>query len=132
MAEGAAASGGAIPGLSGQAELEKLEGDKKRLEEELKYVQLQMTDTLSLNDGLLIDLRQKDETLTKRNDYYSIISEKNATELQQLELEADCAEQKCRSDVDFAQSQMNRLQLRREKYVQLKEENEAADQVGVV
>lgn len=124
MAEGAAASGGAIPGLSGQAELEKLEGDKKRLEEELKYVQLQMTDTLSLNDGLLIDLRQKDETLTKRNDYYSIISEKNATELQQLELEADCAEQKCSSDVDFAQSQMNRLQLRREKYVQLKEENE--------
>ena len=84
--------GATIPGLSGQAELEKLESDKKRLEEELKYVQLQMTDTLTLNDGLLIDLRQKDETLGKRNEYYSIISEKNATELQQLELEADCAE----------------------------------------
>lgn len=123
MADGAAPSGGPIPGLSGQAELDKLEGDKKRLEEELKYVQLQMTDTLSLNDGLLIDLRQKDETLTKRNDYYSIISEKNATELQQLGLEAECAEQKCSSDVDFAQSQMNRLQLRREKYMKLKEEN---------
>ena len=112
-------SGGAtIPGLSGQAELEKLESDKKRLEEELKYVQLQMTDTLTLNDGLLIDLRQKDETLGKRNEYYSIISEKNATELQQLELEADCAEQKCENDVNFAQSQMNRLQLRRERYSQ--------------
>ena len=113
-----------VPGLSGQAELDKLENDKKRLEDELKYVQLQMTDTLSLNDGLLIDLRQKDETLTKRNEYYSIINEKNATELQQLELEADCAEQKCENDVNFAQSQMHRLQLRREKYLQLKAEND--------
>jgi hypothetical protein len=120
MAEGSAP----VTGASGHAELEKLESDKHRLEEELKYVQLQMTDTLNLNDGLLAELRQKDETLVKREGYYSIISEKNAAELQQLEVEAVCSEQKYTYDVDSLQAQVDRMQLRRERYLRLKKEND--------
>ena len=78
MADGEAATAAAAP-VGQQSEVEKLESEKKRLEEELRYVQLQMTDVLNLNDGLLVELRQKDEILVKREEYFAIVSEKNAT-----------------------------------------------------
>ena len=106
-----------------QSEVEKLESEKKRLEEELRYVQLQMTDVLNLNDGLLVELRQKDEILVKREEYFAIVSEKNATELAQLEVETECAEQMSLYDIEELQAQIKRLQLQKDRYDFLAQEN---------
>ncbi len=114
----------AAPPMQALSEVEKLENEKKRLEEELRYVQLQMTDTLNLNDGLLAELRQKDETLVKREEYFAIVSEKNATELAQLEVETECAEQMSTYDIETLQGQVNLLQLQKERYNTLTQENE--------
>ena len=114
----------AAPPMQALSEVEKLENEKKRLEEELRYVQLQMTDTLNLNDGLLAELRQKDETLVKREEYFAIVSEKNATELAQLEVETECAEQMSTYDIEALQGQVNLLQLQKERYNTLTQENE--------
>jgi|MDTB01.1.fsa_nt_gb hypothetical protein len=113
----------AVAPMGQQNEVEKLESEKKRLEEELRYVQLQMTDILNLNDGLLVELRQKDKSLVKREEYFAIISEKNATELAQLEIETECAEQMSVYDIEVLQGQVNRLQLQKERYNTLSQEN---------
>ncbi len=112
------------PSSANPSGIEELEQVKSRLENELRSTQMQMSDTLKLNDDLLLELKQKNELLLKRESYLSILSEKNDADLNQWETENNCVVERYGYDTNYAKAQLNRLELQRERYLRLRNEND--------
>jgi len=130
MAEAAAATAtpaavGVTGGLGGNIalELEKLEESRVKLEKELKTLQMDLNDTLTMNDEMAVELKKKDSLLMRREAYLKLLSEKNAAEIEQLELEEACTRQKMNHEVAAYEGHLARLEREKERVLILRAEN---------
>lgn len=105
-------------------ELEKLELDRVRLDVELKELQKSLQDTLEMNDGLLVDLKVKDDFLLKQDAYLHVLCEKNAAEEEQLDMEHAAVVERYGHEFEAGEKTVQRLLMHRDRYRHIVEEND--------
>jgi hypothetical protein len=90
------------------------EVEKLKLEQDLRKIQNQISDIITLNSEITGENKRKDSILHQKESFLSLLREKNGAEYQQLELDYNCLNE----NVDFE------IKVRMERLMQLKYRNE--------
>ena len=127
MADAAAVTN-AAPAFPAVVEMEKLLADQARLTNELTELQAEMKETLTMNDDLLVELNDKNALLLQREIKLKSLSDKDNTELQALQLDLDCTQDKYSYEISIRQQLLVDMDEKRRRYLRIKEENELLEQ----
>lgn len=104
-------------------EVEPLKEEKARLESELRASTRELGDILFSNDELIKENREKELLAASREEYVTVLIEKNQAELLQIKSEKEAMVEKCNHDLAVKENGLEQLENFAERFMFMKDEN---------
>lgn len=103
---------------------EQFQEEFGRLDEELRNLQHELHDTLTMNDEFVRGIEEKEADLLQKEARMVLLKEKNLAELQQFELEKEASNENYRHEVLYHTNLLEDMQQQHERFMELEASNE--------
>eukprot|EP00602_Paraphysomonas_sp_CaronLab_P001618 CAMPEP_0185031938 /NCGR_PEP_ID=MMETSP1103-20130426/19685_1 /TAXON_ID=36769 /ORGANISM="Paraphysomonas bandaiensis, Strain Caron Lab Isolate" /LENGTH=521 /DNA_ID=CAMNT_0027567639 /DNA_START=31 /DNA_END=1593 /DNA_ORIENTATION=- len=102
---------------------DQLQEKKINLENELRRVQIELVEVLNLNDNLTLENKEKDDTISRKEQQLMELKDKDAQDIEQLKTERKCMVDYYEHEFAVLNDSIKRIELLRDRYNALLEEN---------